>query len=139
MHHFVRLSVILLSSMLLGHSLRSGTKGGPPGGVSQNSGARQLLAVRGEVVKIKAPSKGMLLITVKPVREFGEVTVLARDNDLVGHAVSRTGGVDLLGLLSGDSGDDEMITAAELDEGDVVSVIYDPQLQNKVLEIYMQH
>src|SRR6185369_7626938 len=82
MHHFVPLSVILLSSMLLGHSPQSGTKSGPPGGVSQNSGAGQLLAVRGEVVKIRAPSKGMLLITVKPAREFGEVTVLARENDL---------------------------------------------------------
>ena len=138
MHHFASPSVILLASILLGHLPQSGIKSGPPGGVSQNSGARQLLAVRGEVVKIKAPSKGMLLITVKPAgREFGEVTVLARENDLVGHAVVRAGGVDLLGLLSGDSGDDEMITAAELDEGDVVSVIYDPQLQNKVLEIYI--
>jgi hypothetical protein len=42
-----------------------------------------------------------------------------------------------LGLLSGDSSDDEMITAAELDEGDVISVIYDPQVQNRVLEIYI--
>ncbi len=79
----------------------------------------------------------MLLITVKPAKEFGEVTVLARENDLVGHATARAGGVDLLGLLSGDSSEDEMITAAELDEGDVVSVIYDPQLQNRVLEIYI--
>ena len=139
MHHFVPLSLILLSSILLGHSPQSATRSAPPAVASQNSGARQLLAVRGEVVKIKAPSKGMLLITVKPAREFAEVTVLARENDLVGHSVARTGGVDLLGLLSGDSGDDEMITAAEIDEGDVVSVIYDPQLQNKVLEIYMQH
>jgi hypothetical protein len=123
--------------MLLGHSPQSGTKSGSPGAPSQNAGARQLLAVRGEVVKIKAPSKGMLLITVKPAKEFGEVTVLARDNDLVGHATARSGGVDLLGLLSGDSSDDEMITAAELDEGDVISVIYDPQVQNRVLEIYI--
>ena len=79
----------------------------------------------------------MLSITVKPAKDFGEVTVLARENDLVGHATARSGGVDLLGLLSGDSSDDEMITAAELDEGDVISVIYDPQLQNRVLEIYI--
>jgi len=137
MHHFLTMSAILLSSVLVGPSPQSATRSGPPAGASQNSVARQLLAVRGEVVKIKAPSKGMLSITVRPVREYGEVTVLARENDLVGHAASRAGGVDLLGLLSGDSGDDEMITAAELDEGDVVSVIYDPQLQNKVLEIYI--
>ena len=130
------LSVVFLSSILFGQTAQSGSKGGSPV-APQNPAARQLLAVRGEVVKIKAPSKGMLSITVKPVRDFGEVTVLARENDLVGHATSRAGGVDLLGLLSGDSGEDEMITAAELDEGDVVSVIYDPQLQNRVLEIYI--
>ena len=137
MHHFLTLSVVLLSIVLFGQSAQSGSKSGSPVSALQNPGARQLLAVRGEVVKIKAPSKGMLSITVRPVREFGEVTVLARENDLVGHATSRAGGVDMLGLLSGDSNEDEMITAAELDEGDVVSVIYDPQLQNRVLEIYM--
>ena len=63
--------------------------------------------------------------------------VLARDNDLVGNAVARESGADLLGLLSDDSHDDETITAAELNEGDVVSVIYDPQLQNRVLEMYL--
>ena len=137
MHHFVTLSVVFLSSMLVGLSQQNAMKSGSSGSASQISGARQLLAVRGEVVKIKASSKGMLLITVKPAKEFGEVTVLARENDLVGHASARTGGVDLLGLLSGDSSEDEMITAAELDEGDVVSVIYDPQAQNRVLEIYI--
>lgn len=101
------------------------------------SAARQLAAVRGEVTKLASPNKGMLLITVKPTKEFQEVTVLARENDLVGAAVARAGDSDLLGLLSGDSRDDETITAAELNEGDVVSVIYDPQLQNKVIEIYL--
>jgi hypothetical protein len=62
--------------------------------------------------------------------------VLARVNDLVGSAVGREGS-DLLGLLSDDPRDDETITAAELNEGDVISVIYDPQLQNRVLEIYL--
>ena len=100
--------------------------------------ARQLAAVRGEITKVTAASKGMLLITVKPAKEFQEVTVLARENDLVGSAVSRSGDTDLLGLLSDDSRDDEIITAAELNEGDVVSVIYDPQLQNRVLEIYLR-
>ena len=81
--------------------------------------------------------KGMWLITVKPAKEFQEVTVLARENDLVGTAVGRAGEADLLGLLSDDPHEDETITAAELNEGDVVSIIYDPQLQNKVLEIYL--
>ena len=97
---------------------------------------RQLAAVRGEIIKISAPSKGMLLITVRPAKEFQEVTILARDNDLVGTAVGRSGEPDLLGLLSGDARDEETITAAELNEGDVISVIYDSRLQNRALEIY---
>jgi DNA-directed RNA polymerase subunit H (RpoH/RPB5) len=105
-------------------------------GRQASSGAKQLSAVRGEIVKIKSPSKGMLLITVRPAKDFSEVTVLARENDLVGSAVARAGATDLLGLLSEDSRDDETITAAELNEGDVVSVIYDPQAQNRALEIY---
>ena len=99
--------------------------------------ARQLAAVRGEVVKITTPSKGTLLITVKPAKEFSEITVLARENDLVGAAVGRSGEADLLGLLSDDTHDDETITAAELNQGDIISVIYDPQHQNRVLEIYL--
>ncbi len=107
--------------------------------ISQRApGARQLAAVRGEITKLSSASKGMLLITVKPAKEFQEVTVLARENDLVGAAVGRSGESDLLGLLSDDTHDDETITAAELNEGDVVSVIYDPQLQNRVLEIYLR-
>jgi hypothetical protein len=99
--------------------------------------SRQLAAVRGEIVGIKIPGKGRLLITVRPAKEFAEVTVLARENDLVGGAVGREGDSDLLGLLTDDSRDDETITAAELKESDVVSVIYDPQAQNRVLEIYL--
>jgi hypothetical protein len=99
--------------------------------------SRQLAAVRGEIVGIKTPSKGKLSITVRPAKEFAEVTVLARENDLVGGAVGRGGDSDLLGLLTDDSRDDETITAAELKESDVVSVIYDPQAQNRVLEIYL--
>jgi DNA-directed RNA polymerase subunit H (RpoH/RPB5) len=98
---------------------------------------RQLAAVRGEIVKIATPNKGMLLITVRPAKEFPEITVLARENDLVGTAVGRSGEADLLGLLSDDTHDDETITAAELNKGDIISVIYDPQLQNRVLEIYV--
>lgn len=110
----------------------------PLGEQSQRAGTvRQLAAVRGEISRMTSPAKGMRLITVKPAKEFQEVTVLARENDLVGTGVGRAGEPDLLGLLSDDPHDDETITAAELNEGDVVSVIYDPQLQNRVLEIYL--
>ena len=78
--------------------------------------ARQLAAVRGEVSKIAGASKGMLFITVKPAKEFSEVTVLARENDFVGAAAGRSNEPDLLGLLSDDSRDDETITAAELNK-----------------------
>ena len=111
---------------------------GGEGTIQRASGARQLAAVRGEITKLTPASKGMLLITVKPAKEFQEVTVLGRENDLVGSAVGRSGEADLLGLLSDDARDDETITAAELNEGDIVSVIYDPQLQNRALEIYLR-
>src|SRR5689334_20804937 len=88
--------------------------------------SRQLAAVRGEVIRVKAQGKGMMLITVRPAKDFAEVTVLARENDLVGNAVGRSGEADLLGLLTDEARDDETITAAELNEGDVVTVIYDP-------------
>src|SRR5215475_10297293 len=110
---------------------------GPARGLSQRQTARQLAAVRGEIVKISRSEKGILLITVRPSRDFAEVTVLARDNDMVGSAAGRTADSDLLGLLSEDSRDDEQITAAELNQGDIVSVIYDPQRENKALEIYV--
>ena len=98
---------------------------------------KQLAAVRGEVVKIKPAGNRMLFITVRPARDYAEITVLARENDMVGAAAGREGGDDLLGLLAGDPRDDEAITAAELSEGDVVSIIFDPQGQNRVLEIYI--
>ena len=97
----------------------------------------QLAAVRGEITNIAPAAKGKILISVRPIKEFQEVTVLARENDLVGRAVGRSGEPDLLGLLSVDTHDDETITAAELNQGDIVSVIYDPQLQNRVIEIYL--
>lgn len=102
-----------------------------------NPQARQLLAVRGEIVSKKKVEKGALLITVKPARDFAQVTVLARENDLVGVAEGGPRGEDLLGLLSGEPDDEEALTAAELNEGDVVSIIYDPALQNRALEIYI--
>jgi len=123
-------SLVLLTSVLHAQGDRRD--------MNQRSPAtRQLAAVRGEVSKIAGASKGMLFITVKPAKEFSEVTVLARENDFVGAAAGRSNEPDLLGLLSDDSRDDETITAAELNEGDVVSVIYDPQLQNRALEIYV--
>jgi len=109
----------------------------PVGVSAQKQAARQLAAVRGEVVKIARAGKGMLLITVRPSGDFSEVTVLARENDMVGSAVGRVGDGDLLGLLSGDHREDEQITAAEVNQGDIVSVIYYLQRQNKTLEIYM--
>jgi DNA-directed RNA polymerase subunit H (RpoH/RPB5) len=128
--------VVLLSLTLTFIAGHSSQQSAAPAG-QQKPVARQLCAVRGEVVKITTPAKGSLLITVRPAKEFPEVIVLARENDLVGSAASREGGADLLGLLSEDTRDDETITAAELNEGDVVSVIYDPQLQNRALEIYL--
>ncbi|HET9530483.1 MAG TPA: hypothetical protein VFQ92_09035 [Blastocatellia bacterium] len=99
--------------------------------------AGQLFAVRGEVVSIKKEGRGMLVLTVQPDKGFREATVRARENDLVGSAVRRSGRVDLFGLLSDDEREDEAITAAELGEGDVVSIIFDPRLDNRSLEIYI--
>jgi hypothetical protein len=123
-------SLVLLTSVLHAQADRRDMN-------QRSPAARQLAAVRGEVSKIAGASKGMLFITVKPAKEFSEVTVLARENDFVGAAAGRSNEPDLLGLLSDDSRDDETITAAELNEGDIVSVIYDPQLQNRALEIYV--
>ena len=109
-----------------------------PAAAPQNqSQAKQLLAVRGEIVNMKKREKDALAITVRPAREYSEVTVLARENDLVGMAEDTPRGQDLLGLLTDDPRDEEELTAAELDEGDVVSIIYDPLLQNRALEIYL--
>jgi len=119
-------------ALLVGHA--AGTQSAPP---ARPPAAKQLAAVRGEVIKISASGRGMLLISVRPARDYAEVTVLARENDLVGTGVGREGGTDLLGLLADDARDDETISAAELNEGDIVSVIYDPQAQNRVLEIYI--
>ncbi|HKP86478.1 MAG TPA: hypothetical protein VJZ26_10295 [Blastocatellia bacterium] len=132
----MRIFSVLLSFSLalsLSPSLASGRAS-----VRQGPGsARQLAAVRGEVIRLKPSGKGLLLITVRPAKDFAEVTVLARENDLVGSAIGRAGDSDLLGLLTDEARDEETITAAELNEGDVVSVIYDPQSQNRVLEIYV--
>lgn len=101
---------------------------------------KQLFAVRGqvrEIKKVRNEGKEWLLITVRPPRDFPEVAVFARDNDLVGSAAVRGDGADFLGLLSEDHQGDETITAAELDKGDVVSVIYDPQNHNRAIEIYI--
>ena len=126
--------IALLSLALMVGQPSAGTQSGTP---TRGPAAKQLAAVRGEVVRIGAGGRGLLLITVRPARDYAEVTVLARENDLVGTGVGREGGADLLGLLADDARDDETISAAELNEGDIVSVIYDPQAQNRVLEIYI--
>src|SRR5262249_23641146 len=137
----IRISLPLLFLFLISGSVRTAAQQTSPPGkppAPRVQPARQLLAVRGEVTKIKPASKGFLLITIRPAKDLPEVTVLARENDLVGSAVGRANDSDLLGLLTETEHDDETITAAELNEGDIVSVIYDPQLQNKVLEIYLR-
>ena len=102
------------------------------------SGPKQLLAVRGEIIKVTNQSKGLLAITVRPAKDFAEVTVIARENEMVACSSAREGGADLFGLLAGeDQREDEKITAAELHEGDIVSIIYNPHLRNKALEIYL--
>ena len=101
-------------------------------------GPKQLLAVRGEIIKVTNQSKGLLAITVRPAKDFAEVTVIARENEMVACSSAREGGADLFGLLAGeDQREDEKITAAELREGDIVSIIYNPHLRNKALEIYL--
>lgn len=98
---------------------------------------RQLFAARGEVISKKAASsKGWLQLTVRPPKDYPEVTVMARENDRVGNAIDRARDDDVLGLLGDTDGDDELLTAAEIEEGDFVSVIYDPQAQNRALEMY---
>lgn len=98
---------------------------------------KQLFAVRGEIVSIKKQGARMMAIIIRPSKDFAEVTVIAHENDLVGSSVKRSDDVDLLGLLGDESRGQETITAAELNEGDAISVIYDPQLQNRSLEIYL--
>lgn len=104
---------------------------------SSKSAAKQLFAVRGEIISIKKQAARMLALTIRPSKDFAEVTVIARENDLVGSSVKRSDDVDLLGLLGDESRANEMITAAELSEGDAVSVIYDPERQNRSMEIYL--
>ena len=121
-----------------GHPAESRTERQTSQTASAKQGQKQLFAVRGDVKKITSAEKGTLAITVMPLKDFAEVTVVARENDLVGTAVRREGGADLFGALAGDdSRDDEGLTAAELREGDLVSIIYDPLQRNRALEIYV--
>ncbi|HEY6330067.1 MAG TPA: hypothetical protein VI756_12080 [Blastocatellia bacterium] len=105
----------------------------------QQSTAKQLLAVRGEVVKIAPKTKGLIAITVHPARDYSDVTVVARENDIVALASTSSRGSDLLGLITGseESRENERITAAELQTGDIISVIYNPEGENRALEIYV--
>src|SRR5262249_33823121 len=110
------ISLLLLLFSLTGGSVGSAEQQTPPQGktpppAARPQAARQLLAVRGEVIKIKPAAKGFLMITIRPAKEFPEVTVLARENDLVGAAVGRATDSDLLGLLTETEHDDETITA----------------------------
>jgi hypothetical protein len=80
----------------------------------------------------------MVAITVRPAHEVATVTVIARENDVVGTAVGHKNSTDVVGLLAGDDPrENEKITAAEIREGDLVSIIYDPTAQNRALEIYL--
>ena len=136
---------MLILILLIGLSMQSAAvhaiAAEPPatsGQQPRTTSGRQLLAVRGEIIRIATAGKGLLSISVKPSRDFEMVTILARENDQVGSAVSHENDVDLLDLLTDDDpGADERITAAELQKGDSVSVIYDPSLQNRALEIYL--
>jgi hypothetical protein len=115
-----------------------GSTGQVPAGQPAAAPAKQLFAVRGEVTKMETQSKGLVAITVRPAHEVATVTVIARENDIVGTAVGHQKGADLVGLLAGEEQrENEKITAAELREGDLVSIIYDPTAQNRALEIYM--
>ena len=130
-----------LASLLLAFALLLQTPSANPPNRLVNTQAnaaigKQLYAVRGEITARKTLAKGWLQLTIK-AKDAAEVTVSVRENDLVGNAVSRSSDTDLAGLLSGSERAAETITAAELEEGDVVSVIYDPQQQNRALEIYL--
>ena len=127
---------LLLIFALLQQSSQSNPSGKLVSAQPQTATSRQLYAVRGEIIARKSAAKGWLQLTVKP-KEMAEVVINARENDLVGNAISRSGDTDLVGLLSGSERAAETITAAELEEGDVISVIYDPQQQNRALEIYL--
>lgn len=133
-----KLAGLGVAVLIFAASTPARTVTGPRSRYQASRTAKQLMAVRGEVTKLQAESGGFIKITVKPAREFSEVTVSAKENDPVGSAVSHESGSDLLGLLSDeDSQESGRITAAELQEGDIVSVIYDPLSQNRALEIYV--
>jgi hypothetical protein len=145
--HAVQISVLLVLSFnpptrtaiaIKGHRGQEPTSQTAPEPHRAQAPSKQLFAVRGEVTKMESQSKGLVAITVRPAHEVATVTVIARENDVVGTAVSHKNGADLVGLLGGDDQrENERITAAEIREGDLVSVIYDPMAQNRVLEIYI--
>jgi|SRR5262249_7173016 len=144
--HAVQIGVLLMLSFhtpsRLGLAIRGNRGQAPQGQTATEPGraaapSKQLFAVRGEVTKMETQSKGLVSITVRPAHEVATVTVIARENDIVGTAVGRQG-ADLVGLLAGeDQRENERITTAEIREGDLVSIIYDPAAKNRVLEIYI--
>src|SRR5580693_8652188 len=84
------------------HGPNSATAGQAAADQQRPSGTKQLLAIRGEVIKLAPQSKGLLSITIRPAPDYAEVTVVARTNDSVGLASGRErGGSDVLGIISG--------------------------------------
>src|SRR5688572_3094788 len=104
--------LVVLASLLLllTHAQQPAPKTGEAA-TGRPPASKQLLAVRGQVLTVKSPSKGLLIIAIRPAKEFAEVSVTARENDLVGRAVGGTGDSQLFGLLTGDAPEDETITA----------------------------
>jgi hypothetical protein len=137
MQTFMILISLLLMPIFSLHLTQSNAHTGTRSGAQAEQTARQLFAVRGTIAGIKRLTKGELQLTVKPLKDFAEVTILVRENDLVGSAARRASDNAGGGLFGGSANDNETITAAELSEGDIVSVIYDPHLQNRALEIYI--
>jgi hypothetical protein len=137
MHTFIMLISLLLVSVHSPFVTQPALCTGSQAGTQTGQTAKQLFAVRGTILSAKRLARGELQLVIKPAKDFPEVIVLARENDLVGSAARRAHDRGGVGLFGGGANDDEIITAAELDEGDIVSVIYDPQLQNRALEIYI--
>lgn len=137
MHVFIMLISLLLVPILSPSKGQPNLPAGSKAGAQTGQTTKQLFAVRGTIVSTKTPTKGEVQLTIKPAKDFAAITVLAHENDLVGSAARRASDNAGLGLFGGGNNDNEIITAAELSEGDIVSVIYDPQQQNRALEIYI--
>src|SRR5215470_13274926 len=108
--HYLVLSVTLLL-VPYGQSQAPNKTGETAVQTPPPAGPKQLLAVRGQITKVTSQGKGLLAITVRPAKDFAEVTVIARENEAVACFGGREGGTDLFGLLTGeDQREDEKIT-----------------------------